>query len=199
MNLWPKSGKPVFVRAALCLRTSTSSWWRHWLDGLGSAQIWASRWPIRGMLAYNMQTIRRSMSSPQLELVQSLVVRLDTFALDTSGQHINIAKSCMVLLGTLPTPPPTRTAQVGPLTVLASKKCLGVTFAPATAQFVEHVKRKELRRQWRQSALGPPPQPSVAWDTRLISVQLLCCRLLGLELSPMGRGLGTAGYAAAKV
>jgi hypothetical protein len=53
--------------------------------------------------------------------------------------------------------------------------------------------------QWRQPALGHPPQPSAAWDTRLASVELLCPTLLGLDLSAMGRGLGTTGYAAAQV
>jgi hypothetical protein len=62
----------------------------------------------------------------------SLVVRLYTFNL-ASGQHINIAKSCVVPLGTMPPPPATEAARVDPLTVVASKKCLGVTFAPATA------------------------------------------------------------------
>jgi hypothetical protein len=136
--------------------------------------------------------------SLQPELVQSLVVRLDTFAL-ASGQRINIAKSCLVPLGTLPPPPPTEVARVGPRTVAASKKCLGVTFAPATAQFLEPVQREELRRQWRQPDLGHPPQPSAAWDTSLASVELLCSRLLGLDLSAMGRGLDTTGYAAAQV
>jgi hypothetical protein len=82
---------------------------------------------------------------------------------------------------------------------MASKKSLGVTFAPATAQLFEPVGREGLRRQWRQPALGPPPQPSVVWDTHLASVELLCSRLLGLGLSAMGRGLGTTGYAAAQV
>jgi hypothetical protein len=41
-----------------------------------------------------------------------------------------------------------------PLTVVASKKCLGVTFAPATAQFFEPVGREGLHRQWRQPAYG---------------------------------------------
>jgi hypothetical protein len=76
---------------------------------------------------------------------------------------------------------------------------LGVTFAPATAQFFEPVGRKGLRRQWRQPALGHPPQPRAAWDTRPASVELLCSRLLGFDLSVMGRGLGTTGYAAAQV
>jgi hypothetical protein len=51
-------------------------------------------------------------------------------------------------------------ARVGPLTVAASKKCLGVTFAPATAQFFEPVGREGLRRHWRQPALAPTsPRP----------------------------------------
>jgi hypothetical protein len=53
-------------------------------------------------------------------LAQCLVVRLDTFAL-ASGQRINIAKSCVVPLGTLPSPPLTEAARAGPLTVVASK------------------------------------------------------------------------------
>jgi hypothetical protein len=46
------------------------------------------------------------LSSLQPELVQSLIVRLDTFAL-APGQRINIVKSCVVLLGTMPPPPAT--------------------------------------------------------------------------------------------
>jgi hypothetical protein len=139
------------------------------------------------------------LSSLQPYLVQSLVVRLDTFAL-ASGQRINIGKSCVVPLGTLPPPCASEAARVGPLTVVASKKCLGVTFAPATAQFFEPVGRKGLPRQWRQPALAPTPsQPSAVWDTRLASVERLCSRMLGLDLSAMARGLGTTGYAAAQV
>jgi hypothetical protein len=126
-------------------------------------------------------------------------VRLDTFAL-ASGQRINIAKSCVVPLGTLPSPPSSEAARAGPLMVVASKKYLGFTFALATAQFFEPVGREGLHRQWRQTALGPPqPTPSAVWDTRLAPVELLCSRLLGLDLSAMGRGLVTTGYAAAQV
>jgi hypothetical protein len=46
---------------------------------------------------------------------------------------------------------------------------------------------------------GPPPQSSAVWDTCLASAELLCSRLLGLDLSAMGRGLGKTGYAAAQV
>jgi hypothetical protein len=81
----------------------------------------------------------------------------------------------------------------------ASKKCLGVTFAPATAQFFEPVGREGLHRQWRQPALGRPTQPSAACDTHLASVELLCSRLLGLDLSVMGQSLGRTGSAAAQV
>jgi hypothetical protein len=88
---------------------------------------------------------------------------------------------------------------VGPLTVVASKTCLGVTFAPATAQFFEPVGREGLRRQWRQPALGRLPQPSAVWDTRLAYAEVLCSRLLGLDLSAMGRCSGTTGYAVDQV
>jgi hypothetical protein len=133
-----------------------------------------------------MQTIRRSLKP---ELVQSLVVPLHL--------GIDIANSCVVPFGTLPPPLPTEAARVDPFTVVASKKCLGVTFSPASAQFFEPVGREELRRQWRQPALGRLPQPGAVWDTRLASVELLCSRLLGLDLTAMG--LGTIGYAAAQV
>jgi hypothetical protein len=59
------------------------------------------------------------LSSQQPELVQSLVVRLELFAI-ASGQRIDIAKSCVVPLGTMPPPPATEAARVGPLTVVAS-------------------------------------------------------------------------------
>jgi hypothetical protein len=113
----------------------------------------------------------------------------------SSGQRINVAKSCVVPLGTLPPSPPAEVARAGPLTVVASKKCLGVTFGPATAQFFEPVGREGLRRQWRQPALGRLPQPSAVWDTRLASVEVLFSRLLGLDLSVMGRCSGATGYA----
>jgi hypothetical protein len=63
-----------------------------------------------------------------------------------------------------------------------------------------------LRAYWTRGvaqatapAMGHLPQPSAAWDTRLASVELMCSRLLGLDLSAMGRGLSTTGYAAAQV
>jgi hypothetical protein len=96
-------------------------------------------------------------------------------------------------------PPSAKAARADPLTVVASKKCLGVTFAPASSQVFEPVGLEGLRRQWRQPALGCPPQPSAEWDTLLASIELLHSRLLGLDLSAMGRGLGTTGYAEAQV
>jgi hypothetical protein len=48
-------------------------------------------------------------------------------------------------------------------------------------------------RQWRQPALGRPPEPSAVWDTRLAAVELLCSRLLGLDLSAVGRDWASLG------
>jgi hypothetical protein len=45
-------------------------------------------------------------------------------------------------------------AWAGPLTVVAAKKCLGVSFAPVTAQFFEPVGREGLRRQWHLPAVA---------------------------------------------
>jgi hypothetical protein len=114
------------------------------------------------------------------------------------GQRINIDLSCVVPLGTLPSPPPTEAAQVVSLTVVASP-CLGVIFAPTTASFFEPVGREELRRHWRQLALGRPPQPRAVWNAHHASVEMLCSRLLWLDLFAMGRGLDTTNYAAAQV
>jgi hypothetical protein len=138
------------------------------------------------------------LSSLQPELLLSLVVRLDTFAL-ASGQRINLAESCVVPLDTLPNPTPTEAARarVGSLTVVASKNCLGVTFAPGTAQFFVPIRRGGLCRQWCQPALGHLPEPRAVPDACLASKQRLCSRLLGL--SAMGRALGTTGNAANQV
>jgi hypothetical protein len=124
---------------------------------------WLRQCPELGVLVANQRHVslhhaydtKVFLSSLQPELVQSLVVRLNTFAL-ASGKRINIAKSCVVPLGTLPT----EAARVGPLTVVASIKCLGVTFALATAQFFEPVGREGLRRQFRASQLWAPPGQS---------------------------------------
>jgi hypothetical protein len=130
------------------------------------------------------------LSSLQPEFVQSLVVRLDMFAL-ASKQCINVAKSCVVPVGTLTTPPPNEVARVGPLTVVASKMCLGVIFAPATAQSFEPVGRERLRRPASQPAMlwgtsqvwGARPNPvqlGTRGCTRLASVELLCWGLTSL-------------------
>jgi hypothetical protein len=72
---------------------------------------WLRQCPELGVLVANQRHVslhhaddaKVFLSSLLQELVQSLVVRLATFAL-ASGQRIIIAKSCMVPLGTLPSP-----------------------------------------------------------------------------------------------
>jgi hypothetical protein len=73
---------------------------------------WLRQCPELGILVANQQHVslhhanvtKAFLSSLQPELVQSLVVRLDTFAL-ASGERIDIAKSYVVPLGILPSPP----------------------------------------------------------------------------------------------
>jgi hypothetical protein len=178
---------------------STSLWRRHWLAGLGSAQSLASWWPISGTLAYIMPTIRKYFCPPcNRNWCRAWSCAWIRMPLPLSSAS-TLPSPVWCLLAPCRPPPATEAARAGPLTVVASKKCLGVTLGPATAQFFEPVGREGLCRQWRQPALGPPPQPSAVRDTRLASVELLCSRMLGLDLSAMGRGLGTTGYAAAQV
>jgi hypothetical protein len=191
----PKSGKLVSVRAALCLRCSNSSWRRHWLAGLG-VQV-ANQ---RHVSLHHADITKDFPSSLHPKLVQSLVVRLDTFAI-ASRQRINIAESYVVPIGTLPPPPPIEAVQrADSLTVVASKKCLGVTFTslarawPATDQVCEPVWRERLRRQCCRPPLGHPPQPSALWDTCIASVKLMCSRLLGLDISATGRPMSGLGH-----
>jgi hypothetical protein len=68
----------------------------HPLDSLYAACQWSP---------HGADDTKVFLSTLQPELMESLVVRQDTFAL-ASEQHINIAKSCVVPLGTLPPPSP---------------------------------------------------------------------------------------------
>jgi hypothetical protein len=110
-------------------------------------------------------------------------------------QRINVAKSCVVPLGTLPPPLLLRWLVWAPSRLRHPRSAWASPSPQLLPKSFEPVGREMLRRQWRQPALGRPSQSSAAWDNRLASVELLCSRLLGLDLSAMGRGLGTTGYA----
>jgi hypothetical protein len=86
----PKCGKLVSVRAAICLRSSTSLRRRHWLAGIGPELdvLVANQ---RHVSLHHADDTKDVLSSLQPELVQSLVVCLDTLAC-APGQRINIAK-----------------------------------------------------------------------------------------------------------
>jgi hypothetical protein len=166
---------------------------------------WLRQCPELGVLVANQRHVSQHhaddtkvfLSSMQPELVQSLVVRLDAFAL-ASGQRINIAKSCVVPLGTMP--PPLQLRRLGWVpSRLWHTRSAWASPSPRLLPSSSSLLDEKGCAGNGASQLWPPPQPSVVWDTRLSSVERLCSRMLGLDLSAMGRGLGTTGYAAAQV
>jgi hypothetical protein len=84
-----------------------------------------------------------------------------------------------------------------PLTVVAFKKCWGVTFASTTAQFIEPVSERGCTGNGASQLWGARPSPVRYGTVRFRRAASSC--LLVLELSAVDQGLGTIVYAAAQV
>jgi hypothetical protein len=96
-------------------------------------------------------------------------------------------------------PPMLRWLQLLPSYCRGIQEVFGRHFRPFYVKVLQACWARGVEQAMARASSGVPATAQCGWYTGLASVELPCSRLLGLELSALGRGLLSTGYAAAEV